>query len=188
MRILCDACESAAAIVFCAADEAALCCSCDQKVHMCNKLASRHVRVGLADPSNAPSCDICENAPAFFYCEIDGTSLCLQCDMVVHVGGKRTHRRFLLLRQRIEFPGDKPNHADDLGLRCKEANRQNISSSGRGQESNGNGDHNMIDLNSNPQRVHEPGSNHQEQGIDVNSTNNHEPVGVVPVGAFKRES
>lgn len=30
---------------------------------MCNKLASRHVRVGLADPSNAPSCDICENAP-----------------------------------------------------------------------------------------------------------------------------
>lgn len=32
MRILCDACESAAAIVFCAADEAALCCSCDEKV------------------------------------------------------------------------------------------------------------------------------------------------------------
>lgn len=94
------------------------------KVHKCNKLASRHLRVGLADPSNAPSCDICENAPgmniwflcrmptfrvltcfffaAFFYCEIDGSSLCLQCDMVVHVGGKRTHRRFLLLRQRIE--------------------------------------------------------------------------------------
>ncbi|RID76423.1 hypothetical protein BRARA_B03394 [Brassica rapa] len=69
--------------------------------------------------------------------------------------------RFLLLRQRIEFPSDKPNHADDLGLRCQEANRQKVSSSGRGQESNGNGDHNMIDPNSNPQRVHEPGSNHQ---------------------------
>lgn len=39
---------------------------------------------------------------AFFYCEIDGSSLCLQCDMIVHVGGKRTHRRYLLLRQRIE--------------------------------------------------------------------------------------
>ncbi|RID51148.1 hypothetical protein BRARA_H01834 [Brassica rapa] len=102
MRILCDACENAAAIVFCAADEAALCRPCDEKVHMCNKLASRHVRVGLAEPSNAPCCDICENAPAFFYCEIDGSSLCLQCDMVVHVGGKRTHGRFLLLRQRIE--------------------------------------------------------------------------------------
>ena len=30
---------------------------------MCNKLASRHVRVGLANPSDVPQCDICENAP-----------------------------------------------------------------------------------------------------------------------------
>ncbi|KAK3413836.1 hypothetical protein EUGRSUZ_I02368 [Eucalyptus grandis] len=102
MRTLCDACESAAAVVFCAADEAALCSACDDKVHMCNKLASRHVRVGLASPSDVPRCDICENAPAFFYCEVDGTSLCLQCDMIVHVGGKRTHGRYLLLRQRVE--------------------------------------------------------------------------------------
>lgn len=37
---------------------------------MCNKLASRHVRVGLADPSDVPRCDICENAPgmqAYFF-------------------------------------------------------------------------------------------------------------------------
>ena len=32
MRTLCDVCEGAAAIVFCAADEAALCRSCDEKV------------------------------------------------------------------------------------------------------------------------------------------------------------
>ncbi|XP_034674242.1 B-box zinc finger protein 19-like [Vitis riparia] len=89
MRTLCDVCESAAAILFCAADEAALCRVCDEKVHMCNKLASRHVRVGLADPSDVPRCDICENAPAFFFCEIDGTSLRLQCDMIVHFGGFR---------------------------------------------------------------------------------------------------
>ena len=39
---------------------------------MCNKLASRHVRVGLAEPSNAPCCDICENAPGimiYFFIE-----------------------------------------------------------------------------------------------------------------------
>ncbi|CAO2814963.1 unnamed protein product [Amaranthus hypochondriacus] len=102
MRTLCDVCEGAAAIFFCAADEAALCRACDEKVHMCNKLASRHIRVGLAAPTAVPKCDICENAPAFFYCEIDGSSLCLQCDMAVHVGGKRTHRRYLLLRQRAE--------------------------------------------------------------------------------------
>ncbi|XP_076951466.1 B-box zinc finger protein 19-like [Bidens hawaiensis] len=116
MRTLCDVCESAAAILFCAADEAALCRACDEKVHMCNKLASRHVRVGLADPSDVPRCDICENAPAFFYCGIDGSSLCLQCDMIVHVGGKRTHGRYLLLRQRVEFPGDRSGREDELGL------------------------------------------------------------------------
>lgn len=33
------------------------------QVHMCNKLASRHVRVGLASPSDVPRCDICESAP-----------------------------------------------------------------------------------------------------------------------------
>lgn len=101
---------------------------------MCNKLANRHVRVGLADPSDVPRCDICESGPgmsffflflflkgfstngtvfevhlfhvnscaAFFYCEIDGSSLCLQCDMSVHVGGKRKHGRYLMLRQRVE--------------------------------------------------------------------------------------
>lgn len=33
------------------------------QVHMCNKLASRHIRVGLAAPTAVPKCDICENAP-----------------------------------------------------------------------------------------------------------------------------
>ncbi|KAI5684113.1 hypothetical protein M9H77_05341 [Catharanthus roseus] len=116
MRTLCDVCESAAAILFCAADEAALCRSCDDKVHKCNKLASRHLRVGLATPIDVPRCDICENAPAFFYCEVDGSSLCLQCDMIVHVGGKRTHGRYLLLRQRVEFPGDKPVRIEEQAI------------------------------------------------------------------------
>lgn len=35
MRTLCDVCESAAAILFCAADEASLCRDCDDKVAMC---------------------------------------------------------------------------------------------------------------------------------------------------------
>ncbi|XP_038882861.1 B-box zinc finger protein 18-like isoform X2 [Benincasa hispida] len=113
MRILCDSCESAAATLFCAADEAALCATCDTKVHMCNKLASRHVRVGLANPSEVPRCDICENAP-------DGSSLCLQCDVIVHVGGKRMHKRYLRLRQRVEFPGDKQNDVKDLNVKPME--------------------------------------------------------------------
>ncbi|KAJ8763338.1 hypothetical protein K2173_002221 [Erythroxylum novogranatense] len=200
MRTLCDACESAAAILFCAADEAALCRSCDEKVHMCNKLASRHVRVGLADPSDVPQCDICENAPAFFYCEVDGSSLCLQCDMIVHVGGKRTHGRYLLLRQKAEFPGDKPGHLEELGQQnldhseIRRDQNQPLKMSTRENQqnhkvNNTNGDskldNKMIDLNTRPQRIH--GQNSTSQGMDVTSGNNHASAGVVPVGTFKRE-
>lgn len=175
MRTICDACESAAAILFCAADEAALCRSCDDKVHMCNKLASRHVRVGLASPSGVPRCDICENAPAFFYCEIDGTSLCLQCDMIVHVGGKRTHGRYLLLRQRVEFPGDKSGQFDDPTSQpmdpADKQRGQNQSPKvtlGEASMFDANADRHvrrdneMIDLNMKPQRLYGQASNNQQ--------------------------
>ncbi|CAI6011393.1 unnamed protein product [Closterium sp. NIES-65] len=113
MRILCDVCEAAPAKVFCAADEAALCLACDNKVHGCNKLASRHVRLELAEARAIPRCDICENAPAFFYCAVDGTSLCLQCDLDVHIGGKKAHERYLLMGQRVELPKTPPAPAED---------------------------------------------------------------------------
>ncbi|GMI88129.1 B-box domain protein 19 [Hibiscus trionum] len=209
MRTICDVCESAAAIIFCAADEAALCRSCDEKVHMCNKLASRHVRVGLADPSNVPRCDICENAPAFFYCEVDGSSLCLQCDMIVHVGGKRTHGRYLLLRQRVEFPGDKPGHLEELGLQPlnpndarKDQNQQpKVAARENAQnhrfsrvpllDGNAEGDgkvgNELFDLNAKPQRMHGQASTNQEQAMDVSSGNNNDSTSVVPGGSFKRE-
>lgn len=203
---MCDVCESAAAILFCAADEAALCRSCDEKVHMCNKLASRHVRVGLADPSAVPRCDICENAPAFFYCEIDGSSLCLQCDMIVHVGGKRTHGRYLLLRQRVEFPGDKSTRLegtrqDDLGEAKRESvqqcnlkereNQQNqrvssISMLGNNSSRDGKMENKLIDLNARPQRMHGQAPNNQEQ-MDTSIGSHHESASLVPDGYFKSE-
>ncbi|CAA0827686.1 B-box zinc finger protein 19 [Striga hermonthica] len=207
MRTLCDVCESAAAILFCAADEAALCRACDDKVHMCNKLASRHVRVGLAEPSEVPRCDICENAPAFFYCEIDGSSLCLQCDMIVHVGGKRTHGRYLLLRQRVEFPGDKPGGVDEPGsqkvnigegkremssLRPKDNNQQNhriISNDqimGNNDEGDGKMENNLIDLNARPQRIYRQAPTNQEQ-VNNLVENNHGSTSVVPDGYLRRE-
>ncbi|XP_039035364.1 B-box zinc finger protein 19-like isoform X1 [Hibiscus syriacus] len=139
------------------------------QVHMCNKLASRLIRVGLANPTAVPRCDICENTPAFFYCEIDGTSLCLQCDMIVHVGGKRTHGRYLLLRQRVEFPGDKPgNIGNPTSQRCQNQaaveNQQNDKASlVQGINADADGhlemDTEMIDLNMKPHRIHEQASN-----------------------------
>ncbi|XP_041998933.1 B-box zinc finger protein 19-like [Salvia splendens] len=208
MRTLCDVCESAGAILFCAADEASLCRACDDKVHMCNKLASRHVRVGLAEPSEVPRCDICENAPAFFYCEVDGTSLCLQCDMIVHVGGKRTHGRYLLLRQRVEFPGDKPgsgsldepgSHRLNLGEAKREPSHKptiggnedvvnHCVSADPTPENNTENDGNMenmfIDLNSRPQRMHGQPPTHQGRR---DGDNNHQSESVVPDGYLKTE-
>ncbi|KAK4424101.1 B-box zinc finger protein 19 [Sesamum alatum] len=193
MRTLCDVCESAAAILFCAADEAALCRACDDKVHMCNKLASRHVRVGLAELSEVPRCDICENAPAFFYCEIDGSSLCLQCDMIVHVGGKRTHRRYLLLRQRVEFPGDKPGSLEELGsqnVRLREKkNLQNHRLSpnsflGNSSESDEKTEDFLIDLNARPPGLYDRPANNQEQ-TDTLLDNNHASETMVPHGYFR---
>ncbi|XP_048444870.1 probable serine protease EDA2 isoform X4 [Pyrus x bretschneideri] len=183
MRTLCDSCESAAAIVFCAADEAALCRACDEKVHMCNKLASRHVRVGLATPSEVPRCDICENAPGiFFYCEIDGSSLCLQCDLIVHVGGKRMHGRYLVLRQRVEFPGDKPGNIEDpasqptdpgetrriqqphpprmtIGENLQNRRVSPIRASDANADAHVKMDKKLIDLNMKPHRMHGQASN-----------------------------
>jgi hypothetical protein len=173
---------------------------------MCNKLASRHVRVGLADPNKLVRCDICENSSAFFYCDIDGTSLCLSCDMAVHVGGKRTHGRYLLLRQRVEFPGDKPGHMDDVAMQqmdtenprdqnkahlvAKEqmVNNHNASddpASDGNCNGQGNIDSKMFDLNMRPARIHGQGSSSQTQGADL-SLNNHDSSGVVPTCNFER--
>ncbi|XP_016560545.1 B-box zinc finger protein 19 isoform X2 [Capsicum annuum] len=160
MRTLCDVCESAAAILFCAADEAALCRACDEKVHMCNKLASRHVRVGLAKPNDVPHCDICENSP----------------------GGKRTHSRYLLLRQKVEFPGDKAGPTEELARKTLdpgenkreyshspkpmvENNHQNqrvspVLVSDGSADGHGKKDK-MIDLNVKPSRFHGHASNQE---------------------------
>ncbi|CAD6224117.1 unnamed protein product [Miscanthus lutarioriparius] len=171
---------------------------------MCNKLASRHVRVGLADPNKLARCDICENSPAFFYCEIDGTSLCLSCDMTVHVGGKRTHGRYLLLRQRVEFPGDKPGHMDDVPMEIKDpenqrdqkkAPKEQMANHHNGDDPASDGncddqdniDSKMIDLNMRPVRTHGQGSNSQTHGVDL-SVNNHDSPGVVPTSNSERDA
>ncbi|KAM7265317.1 hypothetical protein ACFE04_003000 [Oxalis oulophora] len=186
MRTLCDSCDKAAAIVFCAADEAALCRSCDDKVHMCNKLANRHIRVVLGHPSQLRNCDICDNTPAFFYCQLDGISLCLQCDTVVHVGGKRKHQRYLLFRQRVEFPLDKLANLDDDPSQTQLVKDQNLSpkltstanhhqnhrvspvrvTEPDDDDADNKMDNTFIDLNSRPLQIRRLGSPNQEQGMN----------------------
>uniref|UniRef100_A0A7N0R9L8 B box-type domain-containing protein n=1 Tax=Kalanchoe fedtschenkoi TaxID=63787 RepID=A0A7N0R9L8_KALFE len=100
MKIQCDVCSSREASVFCSADEAALCSSCDHRVHHANKLASKHQRFSLVNPdkNDAPVCDICQEKRAFLFCQQDRAVLCKDCDFSIHSANEHTqkHSRFLL--------------------------------------------------------------------------------------------
>lgn len=83
----CDSCKATPATVFCRADSAFLCVSCDTKIHAANKLASRHARVWV--------CEVCEQAPAAFTCKADAAALCTTCDRDIHSANPlaRRHER-----------------------------------------------------------------------------------------------
>ncbi|KAL5706634.1 hypothetical protein ACHQM5_024777 [Ranunculus cassubicifolius] len=100
MKIQCDVCNKEEASVFCSADEAALCTGCDHRVHHANKLASKHNRFSLLNPTNkdAPRCDVCQERRAFLFCKEDRAILCRECDISIHTANEHTrkHSRFLL--------------------------------------------------------------------------------------------
>ncbi|KAI3869188.1 hypothetical protein MKW92_022480 [Papaver armeniacum] len=83
----CDSCKSATALLFCRADSAFLCMTCDSNIHSANKLASRHERVWM--------CEVCESAPASVTCKADAASLCVTCDADIHSANPlaRRHER-----------------------------------------------------------------------------------------------
>ncbi|XP_010420262.1 PREDICTED: zinc finger protein CONSTANS-like [Camelina sativa] len=87
----CDICRSNACTVYCHADSAYLCTSCDAQVHSANRVASRHKRVRV--------CESCERAPAAFLCVADDASLCTACDSEVHSANPlaRRHHRVPIL-------------------------------------------------------------------------------------------
>ncbi|KAI3468389.1 hypothetical protein Pfo_030107 [Paulownia fortunei] len=84
---LCDSCKAVSATVFCRADSAFLCMTCDAKIHAANKLASRHARVWV--------CEVCEQAPASVTCKADAAALCATCDRDIHSANPlaRRHER-----------------------------------------------------------------------------------------------
>nr|UOF76492.1 CONSTANS-like protein [Olimarabidopsis pumila] len=87
----CDTCRSNPCTVYCHADSAYLCTSCDAQVHSANRVASHHKRVRV--------CESCERAPAAFLCEADDASLCTACDSEVHSANPlaRRHQRVPIL-------------------------------------------------------------------------------------------
>ncbi|KAA0031524.1 B-box zinc finger protein 21-like isoform X3 [Cucumis melo var. makuwa] len=95
-------------MLFCTADDAALCSSCDHRLHHHQQpdlLSSNHHRFPLLYPNNNnnnnshfPLCDICQERRAFLFCQEDRAILCKDCDVAIHWANQvtRNHQRFLL--------------------------------------------------------------------------------------------
>ncbi|XP_059295319.1 zinc finger protein CONSTANS-LIKE 13 [Lycium ferocissimum] len=73
---LCDFCNDNIALVYCRADSAKLCFSCDREVHSTNQLFTKHTRWLL--------CDLCDTSPASIYCSTDSSVFCQNCDWESH--------------------------------------------------------------------------------------------------------
>ncbi|KAK9726221.1 hypothetical protein RND81_05G199300 [Saponaria officinalis] len=73
---ICDFCGESEAIVYCKADSAKLCLSCDREVHSTNQLFTKHTRFLL--------CDFCDANPALIFCCTERSVLCHNCDYDSH--------------------------------------------------------------------------------------------------------
>ncbi|XP_030442873.1 zinc finger protein CONSTANS-LIKE 10 isoform X1 [Syzygium oleosum] len=65
-------------VIYCQADAARLCLSCDAKVHSANALSNRHLRSLL--------CDSCRYRPAYTHCLDHKLYICRNCDRRIHDG------------------------------------------------------------------------------------------------------
>eukprot|EP00897_Mesotaenium_endlicherianum_P006436 jgi/Mesen1/5820/ME000296S05105 len=151
MRLQCDVCERNLAAVMCCADEAALCVECDLRVHAANKLANKHQRVALLPSAgDPPTCDICQEKSAFFFCLEDRALLCRDCDVSIHLAGSlsASHKRFLLTGTRValeavsnDCPADSNEDAQavpaSIASPASTSGPPSHHSSGRGQQGRG---------------------------------------------------
>ncbi|KAJ4956601.1 hypothetical protein NE237_013384 [Protea cynaroides] len=75
-QLLCDFCGESLAILYCRADAAKLCFSCDREVHSGDPLFRKHTRSLL--------CDSCDSSPASIFCSTESLVLCQNCDWDTH--------------------------------------------------------------------------------------------------------
>ncbi|KAJ7943090.1 CONSTANS-like zinc finger protein [Quillaja saponaria] len=76
MEKVCEFCKALRPVVYCKADSAYLCLSCDSKIHLANSLSSRHLRTIL--------CNLCRYRPAYVQCLDHQMFVCRGCDQKLH--------------------------------------------------------------------------------------------------------
>nr|AIP90438.1 HD1 [Oryza rufipogon] len=149
----CDGCRAAPSVVYCRADAAYLCASCDARVHAANRVASRHERVRV--------CEACERAPAALACRADAAALCVACDVQVHSANPlaRRHQRVPVAPlPAITIPatsvlaeavvatatvlGDKDEEVDSWLLLSKDSDNNNNNNNNKDNDNNDNNNSN----------------------------------------------
>lgn len=85
MEKICEFCTAFRPVVYCKADAAHLCLSCDAKVHSANTLSKRHLRTLL--------CDSCRNPLAYIRCLDHRMFMCHGCDQSLHDVTSKHQRR-----------------------------------------------------------------------------------------------
>ncbi|XVE75253.1 hypothetical protein DITRI_Ditri12bG0080600 [Diplodiscus trichospermus] len=85
MEKICEFCATSRPVVYCKADAAHLCLSCDSKVHSANALSNRHLRSFL--------CDSCRYGPSYVRCLDHQLFMCRGCDQSVHDVSSQHQRR-----------------------------------------------------------------------------------------------
>ncbi|CAL5396638.1 unnamed protein product [Camellia sinensis] len=76
MDKVCEFCMGLRPVIYCKADAAHLCLSCDAKVHSANALSNRHPRT--------PVCEACRYRPAHVRCSDHRMFMCHGCDCSLH--------------------------------------------------------------------------------------------------------
>ncbi|XP_019164901.1 PREDICTED: putative zinc finger protein At1g68190 isoform X2 [Ipomoea nil] len=87
MEKTCEYCMLLKPVVYCSADAAHLCLSCDSKVHSANALSSRHPRTLV--------CESCRCNPAFVQCSGHRMFMCRDCDRSHHGPSSQHQKRVI---------------------------------------------------------------------------------------------
>lgn len=82
---LCDFCGNNTALLYCRADSAKLCFTCDREVHSTNQLFTKHTRWLL--------CNLCDSSPASILCCTENFVYCQNCDWESHNKQLSVHER-----------------------------------------------------------------------------------------------
>lgn len=98
MDKICEFCTALRPVVYCKADAAHLCLSCDARVHSANGLSGRHLRTLL--------CQSCRNRPAYVRCMNHEMFICRNCERTLHGFSSQHEKRLLKTYMGCPSPKD----------------------------------------------------------------------------------